>query len=777
MFFIDSKTSSEQIINLFHENMKQWGGRYNPIVPVYNNNIDLYKGLIKNYDPDYIYYNSGVDISIIKKLNCFSPKEYIELNERSKFYSFNSGIDYHYILNDKIHGELLRNQKLSILVLNTSYNLHIPAKLFYQTNFNLFHLYAGEDFLIKEYNHIEIKDEDVSRINEFIHKNKPFFKSKLSQLYINTTVTKPKDYSTTSNFEFIIYDNYNSFEDLFYFWNRQLYIDSDNKLNQIIASEDELTTLMKDNFFEGVLYDLAFNSRIDLLSRSILRDKLELIRQDIQSKFRNIMFSLAPERNFPFEIGRVDHKNSYSFSNTNKSAIIGKKDILKLIVPSFNKNIDTKGNYVMDVKIEKEEANHVNIINFPFKTPLHHLVCEQESRINGFHNISLLVSERNSIVDIKMPNSYEIFQSLLSFRNEERNYISTGLEDLQLSNDGKRLSAFLRLFENNLDEVENFIGDTFWLNLFKCESEITSNNRKKQIEKPNIFDEQFWSKLLEHASEKAMKEEKYESNIRRGKGIFSYKDLKRELALLYRKHLGDIKSKSRIAELNEEQFANYIKKMFKDDFEREIDNNLQYLINNDALFIGMKVKCNSCGLNSWYSLNELKNKMLCKGCYAEIIPKLQSELYYRVNEIIVSNLRNNEGSYHGNYIVLRTLLSLNRKSRNSFLYQPPMDVRYFDGTELKTTDIDILAIQDGKLIIGEAKCDASEFKEKEKKALIWMGNNIKPDIIYLAFHNGRIESVEQKISEIKTSITEHCCEVIPYQVKPSKYKFGALFGL
>ncbi len=798
MFFIDSKTPIEKIIKLFHENMKQWGGRYNPIIPVYDNNIDSYKDLIKHYDPDYIYYNLGVDISLLKKLNYFNPKEYEELNERTNDYPFKDGIDYHFILNDKINGELLRNQQLSILDFKASYNKEIPAELFYQTNFSLFRLYAGEKFFLDKYKLIEIKDDDIIHINELIHRNKIFFKSILSQLYLNTTICKPKDFFATSNFEFIIYDESNPVEDLFYFWNRQLYIDSSTTMNQIIASKGELVLLIEDKFFEGVLYDLAFNSRIDLVSKSISKDNLELIKQNIQSKFKNITFSVAQERNFPFEINRLDYENNFSSINKIKSAIIGKKDILKLPVPLFNKNIDTRGNYVIDIEIEKDETNHLKNIKLPFKAPLYHLICEHECRINSLHNNSLLVSDKTSFVDIKIPDNYEIFQGLLSFRDDEENYIPTGLENLQLSNDGKRLSAFLKLFENDLDEVKSFIEDKFWLDLFRCQSEIKKggdNSHKKNEnkednetdglienteQKKNIINDEFWSKLLGHSSEKVKQNEKYESNIPKQKGIFSYKDLKRELALLYKKRIEDIKSKSRIAELNEEQLADYIKKMFKDDFESHIDNGLQYLINNDALFMGMKVKCNSCGSNSWYSLNELKNKMTCKGCYGEIIPGFQSELYYRLNEIIISNLLDGnkiKNSYHGNYITLRTLLCLKNKSVLSFLYSPPMDCSYFDGKKWISTDIDILAVQDGKLIIGEAKCSATDFKEEEKSALIWLANNLKPDKIILAFNSGSFEEVQKKAFDIQAKIVEHSCEVIPYKAELPKYMFGPLLRL
>lgn len=783
MFFIDSKTPSEKIINLFQENMKQWGGRYNPIIPVYDSNIDSYKDLIKCYDPDYIYYTRGVDISIIKKLDYFNPKKYEELNERTNSYHFDDGVDYRFILNDKINGELFRNRQLFILDNETSQNSKIPVESFYKRNFSFFRLNAGEDFYLKKHRRIIIRDEDISHVNELINKHKIFFKSILAQLYLNTAICIPKEFSAANNFEFIIYDNDNPSADLFYFWNRQLYIDSSANINQIIASNDELALLIEDKFFEGVLFDLSIKQRIDLISRSISKDNLELIKQNIQSKFKSITFSIGKERNFPFEISRRSYDNRFSYINRSKSAIIGKNDILKLPVPLFNKDIDVHGNYVVDMEIEKDQMSHAKNLKLPFKTPLHHLICANECRINYSHNISLSISDKTEVVDIKIPDNYDIFQSILSFRNEEGNYIPTGLNDLQLSNDGKRLTAFLKLFENDLDEMQNFIGDKFWLDLFRYKSEIENTKKSKQgftLPETNIINKHFWSQLLGHSTERAKLNEKYKSNIPDCGGIFSYKDLKRELALLYRKYFSDIKSKSRISELNEEQLAEYLTKIFQDDFETHIDAKLQYLINKNALFMGMKVKCNSCGSNSWYALSDLKNKMSCKDCYNEIIPKLQSELYYRLSNSIISNLLSDMTSdskeYAGNYVVLRTLLFL-KNCNDSFIYYPPMEYTYFEHGRKGSTDIDILVIQDGKLIVGEAKSDAGEFNKNEKDKLIRLGNNLRPDKIILAFCSGSIEEMKKKAIYIQSSITNHSCEVILYQAESARYLFGALFGL
>ena len=124
----------------------------------------------------------------------------------------------------------------------------------------------------------------------------------------------------------------------------------------------------------------------------------------------------------------------------------------------------------------------------------------------------------------------------------------------------------------------------------------------------------------------------------------------------------------------------------------------------------MKVRCNFCGANKWYSLAELKEVIDCKGCFNQIIPGIKSPIYYKLSETIISNLLSdqtkNKKTFDGNYIVIRTLHSLKNDYSNcysSFIWVPPTEIVYQLGDDKNVTDIDIIAIQDGKLVLGEAK--------------------------------------------------------------------------
>ena len=204
---------------------------------------------------------------------------------------------------------------------------------------------------------------------------------------------------------------------------------------------------------------------------------------------------------------------------------------------------------------------------------------------------------------------------------------------------------------------------------------------------------------------------------------------------------------------------------------------LQYLIDKQAVFIGSKVKCDHCGTNKWYSYADLNSKVACKGCGTMITPQMETPLYYRFSEVITGNILSdttrNVKDFDGNYMVLRALMWLKRDWRNcsqSFLFCPPMDYRTNRG---RRSDIDILAIQDGRFVLGEAKNRASEFNRTEIEALAWLGNHFKPDKLILAYNEGRLP--QQKIHQLKSLLTVDC-EIEDYKADEPYYNFRGVFG-
>jgi hypothetical protein len=143
---------------------------------------------------------------------------------------------------------------------------------------------------------------------------------------------------------------------------------------------------------------------------------------------------------------------------------------------------------------------------------------------------------------------------------------------------------------------------------------------------------------------------------------------------------------------------------------------------------------------------------------------------------LLSDQTRNAKHYDGNYVVLKTILHLKEDSQtgNSFLWTPCLDFFGRDGFNHIKSDIDILVIQNGKLIIGEAKMDAKEFNLKVKNSLIWMGDNLMPDKIIVSCHTGDIEKVAK---EVQARLVNKNCEVIFYKIYSAWYHFPGIFGV
>jgi hypothetical protein len=194
----------------------------------------------------------------------------------------------------------------------------------------------------------------------------------------------------------------------------------------------------------------------------------------------------------------------------------------------------------------------------------------------------------------------------------------------------------------------------------------------------------------------------------------------------------------------------------------------------------MKVRCLRCGSNRWYSLTELKDRMSCKGCNNEIVPNIDSKVYYKLSDVLINNVLSdqtrNVKQHDGNYVVLNALLHLKKSGwgeGTSFLWSPPLNY-ITKGKHKMISDIDIVVILNGELILGEAKDDTGEFNNKEIKKLIWIGNNLQPDKVLVACNTGNLEPI---VAKIKAGLTNPNCEVISYKVDQPRYRFGQLTGL
>jgi len=745
IIFVDSTISEKTLRRIMQGNLGIWGGRYNPIVPVTDNHIPIeWVNLAMHFDPDYVFYSNKIDALYIKSLNLFQPIDYVEFNEETLSFDL-PGINIHYLLHYQLEGSL--NQKLPSLLNHTgNWNTPLPFKEFYELNAGLQRVSIEESKWQSKYQTINIDEKKTSNdIGKLIYEGQPYFKSLLSAQHVTSVQLATRDAFTRDRFLWIVYSQDNYLQDLLFFWNRQLYIEPLNRLQQVISSIEELEQLSADPYFEGLCYRLCFGHQIYLASISLTEESLRDIQVEIQPKCNSIQFITQAQVPFPFSIVNAQYINS-NFHKESTALVLDKEDFLRFPPLSFEDTTHiNRGEYCIDLVIERDTRDKQKEVKFPYGTPLYHLVCRQKARINRNHRISILLQGNSGGIDFKVPDDTDIISTVLSYRQYQKDLHKTPIEYINISNAGQKLSAFYHLFDEDWLNIQQYIEEKFWLQLFRYESDLK------------------------------------QSGIPKGKGIFSYHDIQNEITGLFDKYRPAIKEKiKRDPEIvfDEAWLQRYIERNTQDAYKYHINPGLKYLVEKGGLFIGMRVSCKQCGSNKWYSLAELSHRIGCKGCNNQIIPNIDSKVYYRLSDILVNNLLNDQTTngkeFDGNYIVLKALLHLKYRYngfKNSFIWSPCLE---FTTKNNWQTDLDIVAILNGTLILGEAKSSAGEFSKKVINGLVWIANNLNPDKIMIACNTGNLAPVAAKI---KAGLTNGNCEVIQYVASKPWYHFSGLFGL
>lgn len=451
---------------------------------------------------------------------------------------------------------------------------------------------------------------------------------------------------------------------------------------------------------------------------------------------------------------------------------MGNKDHIRLPAPVWNSDKPvTRGNYVYDAEFYEEYEYSVNYMKFPYGTVSQYLLGTHDSRVNKAHHVSFFLDNEKQSLDIRIPTATDIFRARLQSKVEFGITRDLPIRNLKISDAGLKLSSFVNLFDSQLSACSEILLERFWVDLILGQS---SGAKKQQ------FDFKRFRKTGRRTGEEIFHVETGVSNIHNNDGTFSHLDIEAERKLVYLEHANGIREWLAGEGLNytDDELLDFMVKSAAEDFEHNIDVDLQYMIDRDALFIGMKIKCTHCGSKTWYSLADLNNKMKCKGCLETIIPSVESRLYYRFNDVVYNNLSSNpvkrEKTFHGNYIVLRTLANFERhhSGQNSFQWLPCSDIGLKSGAGFIGTDIDIAIIRQGKLIIGEAKASASDFTTNQFKQLRLLAEAIQPDQIILAYMNGHIN--EEKLNQLKENVAAFDCEVVTHRIEPPDYYMGRI---
>lgn len=160
----------------------------------------------------------------------------------------------------------------------------------------------------------------------------------------------------------------------------------------------------------------------------------------------------------------------------------------------------------------------------------------------------------------------------------------------------------------------------------------------------------------------------------------------------------------------------------RESFEEFEQSRYEEFVEQRVLLLGIERRCPQCGTRRWMLLDDYTTVSACVGCgeeYCETLP----EVTVRLNEVVQRAIETDIAP------VVRALLRLRRFG--PFIPFPCMDVM-LAGRDGIYTDLDICCLEEGKLIIGEAKSDPHGFKESDIEKLGTVAQSLLPDRIVLA---------------------------------------------
>lgn len=677
MFFISTDYSYDNLYRLIVRNQSLWGGRYNPIIPISDDEIlPGYLGIIKHYDPDLIFYSNGVDPEMLKNLRLFNATGYVNMDERPPIENI-TGVNTFFFLT-----EYDASAKVLLPKMVWPEDRILPK--FYELNFGLSDTpYHHEYEMSKKQTQLLIDNEKLAELNKIIHLEKPVNMVALSKKKVNTHILRNLQHAQYNDFELVVAKDVKQTSDLLYYWNRGLY----EHKNIVYVTVDQLKEFSKDKFFGGVLYDMKGDSSIRVVSTSLNKEEIEeLIESLLRPIAFNSHFRYHDISAFPYEVLDSNglFERDYGESVTTQTLVSdnGRVHVPKL---SFGGTPVYLGQtYALDLKMSQDFESGQQSILFPLTSESRYIVKELKGRVTVSRNLSVFLNSQQNQTDyfkVSIPTFDGLVRQLICSPVIHGEQSKNKIVDIGPHDASNRLRAFIKAFNGQLDEIYYFFSDKFWVDIF---DELSTS--EKVAGDSLTFDD-----ILNKAV--AMYDQQKLEFVDRSQGWFNLENLTLGL-------------KQTLAELTGYQ----------------------------VFFKGFKLKCANCSSTFWYHINEVKEVVNCRGCLRDFNLPVEPQFAYKLNDLIKNNIFATKTNRDGNLTVIRALAVLS-DGLGPFQFSPQLNLYDDVHTNKPYGDLDIVVNDNGRFVIGEAKYHSKGFFDdsmKSLKLLAEITQMLFPDKIILA---------------------------------------------
>lgn len=755
-------TAFGNVVSLAEAMSKKWGGRFYQFIPAQNGKIKKeWLNYLAEYDPDEIIVYTQLNQVTLKALNNKTNPISVMRGQRFNYIESHSLNPVDVLPDANNTAALWRNPIQNPALIYFQFNEYEPTLPEHIRNFITLNIGKMSDDLAHRLaigsSNLEIhalpsdtKEQFLEGMGVVEEWNRRIYPVEYSML--PGIIYESERENDSSRMSVFIGD---SVMDLIYYWNSALLSPEwlSTKKNSIWLPTAFLEDEQLLNSVKKWIYRISPQEHsnsdvrdIKVMSSSVRINKLNSYAQKIsqgQSLICSVSKLTSPKP--PVYSQRISiSEDMESFSVTGNAFTIN--------TPSIELMQGGMGgqSWMVDVFIEGKDDNPYRQpakefwVQYPRDNNLASLLVGRTtvSRINRDNLLSMPVdrSKDSRRIKVEIPDSNSLLQSMLLGAKNSVHYngdLRTGLSQspfqrIAASNAGVSLRGAISLFDG-LQTATNFFASRFWRDTFMtlagsnpvgdpASREGLKNRVRKSLNKvhkpPTEKDVNAWVSTV----------------ITYSKDLTRMTDTK---PFSFFKSLLD-EEIERLQETDEEDIK---------DAEERLRQRLDWLIASKILSPGIYHKCRNCGLKQWYLIDSVNTENECVGCRYTFWLRAEEQWWYRLNSLIAS-----DGGIYNQVPLIMALGEIYTQSKTSFDYFMPVDVypRYSGNT---LTDLDVIAIQDGELVIGEVKNSIGLFDNDELEKLSKAAKRIMPSKVVLFSPDATDNATTQNlVSNLKSMI-------------------------
>lgn len=767
--------AAKAIDNIISRNQSFWGGRFSPILILNGGTLDEDQmSFLKTFDPDVIKYIGPLKTGALRKINLVSHPYHIDQTE--------IGSEY---INTEVHDtrvEYLPTPELIARVNRTLPNesqiILFDIKELKDENIRKFII---RNFGVIEGSHssrileqavklkLEVKDLDslIKAFEEINNARNIVFPIQLSAFPCTITEIERKNYEDT--FHICIGDN---IRDVVFSWNNPL--TQPQWRRSYINSLWIPNSLARDKNFSkslGVLvrrFSKSFTSwgaeKVIVESHSVKKKTLEEFVKalDVQGFLRADILELENKQVFP------EYLSFFTFdilkTGMQYFRLHSEEESLNLEFPLGKTHVKNGGHWMADFYVNKgNEGLYYSNLESWLQLPSYNLLAHSifpgtPSRITNRGLPACLVqmpfsepiAEDRNVVKFKMISDGSIFRGIMlsnskAFQNRnwynddarKKNIEVEYIRDSEVSSSGKYLMGFVGNFQG-LSNAERYLSDDYWI-------EIMNYLSGKGAEKDKNLLGPLTNRIAGDIKKGRVSAQNAENLATYLLGLAKSYDLPSVTGASFDVFERSLDKKN--TKYQDENVSPKKRREMKVQAEEEVREEMDDLIELGILRMGFYLRCPSCGFTEWRAVDETSQSLNCKGCNDGFTLSSQHRWSYRLNSLVQAGI-----AKHGLVPVVRALSNLSQRARHFFAFYPSLDV-FSPGRKNSFTDIDLICVVDGKLILGECKESSSGFKTKDFDNMLKVAKALRPaEVFFCAFSGTQTQSIKDKMAEMSLEL-------------------------